>query len=455
MPRQGRPWIGQLGLRLTLAFVGVALAGIAVLAALTALSSGQDIAQLARRQQESLTVATAVAAGAAYDRIGWRRADLRPILDLVSRDGASAQVLDRDGNVVGSSSGFSRTDPDLQTNMPVVAYGRQVGQVTVRFGDRGLGAVVPRFDAARWRARIESAGVAALLALAVSLLVSRWITAPIETTLAAMRKRVSGDRGYRISQSDMHGMGVLRELLEGYNVTTDVLDQQDQVRRNLVADVAHELRTPVAILQAGHEAMLDGLAEPTTENLGSLRDEVLRLSRMVEDLQRLSAAEAATLQLKRVPYDLAVIAAEAAASLSDAYEVAGVRLTARLREARVMCDPGRIRDVITNLLTNALKFTPAGGTVILEAEPAGRELARLKVSDTGMGIAPEELPRVTERFFRGQRSADVAAGSGIGLTIVAELVRAHDGSLDIKSELGKGTQVTIMLPGAGKPVPAS
>jgi len=207
----------------------------------------------------------------------------------------------------------------------------------------------------------------------------------------------------------------------------------------------------VAVLQAGHEAMLDGITEPTPENLGSLRDEVLRLGRSLEDLRVLASAEAAALQLRVDPHDLADIARDAAAALADPFDVAGVKLSCDLSSVAVLCDSYRMREVITNLLTNALKYTPAGGEVWLVTRPVSEGQALLQVTDTGVGIEPDELPHVAERFFRGERSQHLAAGSGLGLTIVAELVSAHHGELDIKSQPGQGTQVTVTLPQAAPP----
>lgn len=165
---------------------------------------------------------------------------------------------------------------------------------------------------------------------------------------------------------------------------------------------------------------------------------------MADDLQRLASAEAAALQLTLVRRDLAAVAATAATSLVDSFEVANVTLVERLTKVEVMCDPLRMHEIVVNLLTNALKFTPSGGQVTLETLQSG-DSGRLRVSDTGIGIPPEELPRITERFYRGESSLKVA-GSGIGLAIVSELIRAHRGSLDIESELGRGTSVTVILP---------
>jgi signal transduction histidine kinase len=219
--------------------------------------------------------------------------------------------------------------------------------------------------------------------------------------------------------------------------------------------VVYELRTSIVVLQAGHEVMLDGLIELTLANLMLLRDEVLRLARMVDDLQRLASAEAAALQLRLVPRDLAGTVATAADSLEDAFAAAGLTLERKLAEIQVKCDPLRMHEVTTNLLTNAMKFTPAGGRVVLEAGPDEDHepgMAVLRVTDTGIGIQAGELPLVTQRFFRGQRSAGIA-GSGIGLTIVAELVRAHRGRMDITSEADAGTTVTIRLPAAVSTAP--
>jgi len=283
------------------------------------------------------------------------------------------------------------------------------------------------------------------LALALALLVSRRITAPFDTLIKTAGARGRSELGARAG--DVRRSNQSQKPALASDQMADAREEQEQVR-NLVAEVAHELRTPIAVLRAGHEAMLDGHAKPTSENLASLRDEVLRLARMVDDLQRLAAGEAAALKLALVSCDLAATVAAAADSLADGFDAAGLTLERRLDAVRVLCDPLRVHEITTNLLTNAIKFTPAGGRVVLETGPEEDPhpaLAMLRVTDTGVGIPAFELPMVSRRFFRGQRSAGVA-GSGIGLTIVAELVRAHHGTMAITSEPGVGTRVTIRLP---------
>ncbi len=445
MPYRRIAGIGQLGVRLALAFVTVALAAIVVNAAISAEILGADIGRVVEQQENSLASAAALTSGAAFQRMGWARADLDPVYMLVGRAGAAVRVRDMAGQPVGSSPEFAGFPSGYARTRPVVVQGRRVGSVTTRFSAKAVGEIARDFEARRWRSRLIAAGVAALIAFMVSLVVARAITGPLEAMLEAVRARGAGRRFVRVEE--VRGVGVVRELLESFNQTSLALDEQDRLQRNLVADVAHELRTPVAVLQASHEAMLDGVTDPTPETLESLREEVQRLARMVDDLQRLAAAESAALQLKLVPHDLSAVAAEAAANLRDAFGVAGVSLEQRLAKVRVRCDTARMREVVSNLLTNALRFTSAGSRVVLEAGPVdGTRLGMVRVSDTGIGIPPDELPHVTERFFRGVRSPEMAAGSGIGMTIVEELVHAHSGELAIASEPGRGTQVTITLP---------
>jgi two-component system sensor histidine kinase BaeS len=442
--------IGKLGLRLAVAFLGVALAAIIVMSGLTEISTGRDLNALVMKQEDALSDAVGVAAAGLYTQVGWQQANLRPVLELVAGEGAAAQVSDMNGKVVRATPGFGDFQASHTFTEPLIVRDKRVGTVTVKFGQGGLGSVVSQFESERLRASLSAAGIVALVALVVSLLISRQITRPLDRVLAIIRARGAGDRSVRIGEVG-RGTGVIHELSVALNESSDAIDKRDRLQKNLVANIAHELRTPVAILQASHEAMLDGVTEPTTENLWSLRDEVLRLARMIDDLQRLAAAEAAALQLKLVPQDLSAIAADSAASLSDSFGAAGVNLVRRLDQVWIMCDPDRMREVIVNLLTNALKFTEAGGTVQVETSRSGQGLATLRVSDTGIGIPSDELPRVTERFFRGQRSSEMATGSGIGLTIVAELVRAQYGKLNISSEPGHGTQATITLPSAKRP----
>jgi two-component system sensor histidine kinase BaeS len=430
-----------LGPRLAIAFLGVALAAVALLAVLAAVFSAVDVSSLANRQRQDLASAIAVAAAAAWEQNqSWASADLTSVLDLADHSGLELEIRNASGHPVAATPGFAATGS--QSSQSVLVHGRQVGTVELGLSTSGLGAADSVLRTALLRAIAGAAGLAALLALFTGLGVARRITRPIARLITVTRAMAGGDRSARAGE--LGGPGELRELAAAFDNMADTLDREDVIRRDLVASVAHELRTPVAVLQAGHEALLDGVADPSPEQLGSLRDEVLRLARMIDDLQTMAAADAAVLQLTRERRDLADIAGVAADSLAVRFEAAEVTLDRQLAAAPVLADERWMHQVVTNLLGNALKFTPAGGTVTIRTGQHGAD-AVLEVADTGIGIPADELPRIFDRFWRGQAAAQTS-GSGIGLAIAAELVRAHGGTLTADSEPGRGAKLTLTLP---------
>jgi two-component system sensor histidine kinase BaeS len=440
-----------LELRLTLAFVGVALAAVAVLSLLTAFLASADIDRQDNMRRAQLTRTLGVVAAAAFERDhGFVRGDLTPVLNLAKQAGADVAVQDTAGHVVTSTPGFARQGRTMQYTAAVKADGANVGRIVTRFTHRGrIGTTGSALLGALLRAIGGAAGLGALLALITGIIAARLITHPLERIIATVRARDAGARTARIGP--IRAPGELRELAAAFDQMSDHLNRQEGLRRDLVADVAHELRTPVAILQAGHEALLDGVAEATPEQLSSLRDEVLRLGRMVSDLQDMAAADAAALHLDLHPCDLAAIAEEAADSMTGRFETAGLRFERHLQPIEVMGDPRWLHHVIMNLLTNALKFTPAGGVVSMDVGPASAgPAATLTVTDTGVGIPADEISHIFDRFWRG-RQALQTSGSGIGLAMAAELVRAHHGELAASSEEGQGTQMTVTLPRASQP----
>ena len=350
----------------------------------------------------------------------------------------------RSGSPVDSSARFAALAGMPQFTAPVVVVGRRVGMVIARFSGSGLGTADHALRSALLRAVAAAAGLAALLALLSGVVLARRLTRPVGRIISVARAMGGGERTARVGE--LRAPSELREMATALDQMADMLDRHEQVRRDLVADVAHELRTPVAVLQAGHEALVDGFAEPTPDQLASLRDEVLRLARMVDDLQTLAAADAASLQLARKPCDLADIAATAADSLARRFTAADISLERHLDPAEILADPRWMHHAITNLLTNALKFSRPGGRVTIDTGVAGAD-AILHVTDTGIGIPAAELPRIFDRFWRGQQASQTS-GSGIGLAIAAELARAHGGSLTADSEPGVGTRMTLRLPGA-------
>lgn len=289
--------------------------------------------------------------------------------------------------------------------------------------------------------------LAVLLAVAVSAVVAARVLEPVVALTQAARALRTGEPDARAGLPT--AVGELGELVDAFDEMVDALQQQERLRQQLVADVAHELRTPVSILQGQVEALIDGVTEPTQEGLGSLHDEVLRLGRLIADLDVLAAADAAALRLRRRPVDLAGIALQTAERVRPQAAAEGLELVLDLVPAWVHGDPARLAQVLVNLLSNAVKFTPPGGTVRVLVRPSGTG-CRLVVSDTGPGMRTDEVQRAFDRFWRGERARAVS-GTGLGLAIVAELVRGHGGTVAIHSAPGGGTAVTVALPAAAIP----
>ena len=433
---------GTVGLRLALTFIAVAVLAVALVAVLAVLFTDRDIAVLVQQRRDDLTNSLAADAVSTYNtgKPGWYDVDLAPALKLADSDGAQAAVVDDKGHVVASTL---RGDSSGNISRELTSGGHRIGTLLVRFTGQGLTASVYNLRASLVRAVIGAAGLAAVLALLAAVLVSRRITRPVTRLIESVRAMGRGDERARVGQV-AGAPAELRELAVAFDQMADTLTAHEQVRRNLVADVAHELRTPVAVLQANTEALVDGLVAHTPDQTVSLHEEVLRLGRMVEDLQTLASAEAAALQLTRQPVDLAQIAAEEAEEWDASFATAGVGFTSRLEPAPVLADPGRLHQVITNLLSNALKFTPRGGQVGMSLSRDGGQ-ARLEVSDSGPGISPDDQGHVFDRLWRGPGAAQTA-GSGIGLAVAAELARAHEGRIEVASELGHGSRFTLILP---------
>jgi two-component system sensor histidine kinase BaeS len=430
-------------MRLSLAFVAVALSAVALLTVLTAAFAAADVDQLSQAQRSNLTRAMSVVAATERSQASsWIRTDFKSVLDLAAKINADIQVSDKSGTPIADSPGFT-TGTGTVDRVPIMLDGHRVGWLSARFAP-GLGRNDSRLRAEFWRAIAGAAGLAALVALVVAIAMSRRITRPLVRLIETADAVGGGDRSARVGS--VRAPTELMDLAETFDQMADALARQEQLRRYLVADVAHELRTPVAVLQAGHEALLDGVVQPTPAQLASLRDEVLRLARMVDDLQALAAAEAAALELTLMPGDLAEMAAAAADSLAGRFESSQITLERHLGRAPVRADSRWMHQVVTNLLGNSAKFTPAGGRVTLSTALDG-DRATLSVSDTGVGIPADELPHIFERFWRGANPAG-ATGSGIGLAVVAEIVRGHNGDLAARSEPGRGTVIVVSLPRA-------
>jgi len=270
------------------------------------------------------------------------------------------------------------------------------GAVLVWFGGCGLSLALP------------------LLAGGIAIKIFRGVATPLADVMAAADAVAEGDLSVRVSN---RAPGEFGQLVRSFNRMIEELEQADRRRRNLTADVAHELRTPLHIIRGNLEGILDGVYEPTGKRITATLDETLMLARLVDDLQTLSLAEAGQLPLTRETIDAFELLADARTSFSGQAEASGIELRVEAEAADplyVTVDVGRLDQVLSNLIANALRHTPAGGTITLKAEPAPEGVC-LTVRDTGEGISAEDLPYIFDRFWRGDRSRSHAGGAGSGL----------------------------------------
>jgi signal transduction histidine kinase len=259
----------------------------------------------------------------------------------------------------------------------------------------------------------------------------------------------AGDYSARVGPSPSPGgvIGVVRELDRGFDSMAERLETDERQRRTMLADISHELRTPLTVVQGHIEAMVDGIYPADPAHLEVILEETRVLSRLIDDLRTLALSDAGTLTLHLEPTDLDVVVADVVRSFEPAAASAGVDLTGSDGAAvpLVEIDPIRIREVLANLVANAIRHTPAGGRVIVTAAAESESWVRLEVRDTGSGIEADLLAHVFDRFAKDKTSG----GSGLGLAIARQLVLAHGGDIGATSEPGTGTVMTVRLPVTG------
>lgn len=332
----------------------------------------------------------------------------------------------------------SVTGAEPQATATVLVSGLPVGVVGLVF--EADEATTARDIAWRWVA--VAACAALLLALAMGLWVTRRLAAPLMAVAGAARAFTAGDKGAR---TGVTGPGEVGDVARSVDEMADTVVRSEESRRRLASNVAHELRTPLAALQAGLEEVRDGLVEPDAELLAGLHDQSLRLGRIVDDLAALSAAEASALSLRWADVDLAALARSETAAQEPRLRAAGLTVTVTAgAPVMVRGDADRLRQVLANLLSNTARYCRAGDEVFVTVA-ADAELARLCVRDTGPGIPADECPHVFERFWRGT-AGDRAQGSGLGLSVVRELVSAHRGLVRVDSDGRSGTSFEVVLP---------
>jgi two-component system sensor histidine kinase BaeS len=288
--------------------------------------------------------------------------------------------------------------------------------------------------------------VAILTGVALGYFFSRLISGPMRQLTLAARKVATGDFSQRVSTKTDDEIG---EVSVAFNTMAEQLETKEKSRRQLLADIAHELRNPLSIIQGNLEAWLDGVITPAPDQVASVYDETVLLSRLITDLRDLSLAEAGQLRLYQKATELSEFIFAEIASVQTRCQEKQISISAELPTGLpfVFIDKDRIRQVLHNLVDNALRYTATGGTIKIGADYARPDWVTVSVSDTGAGIAPKDLPHVFDHFYKADRSRQRGhGGAGIGLAMVERMVELHGGMVWVKSRKGKGTTFYFTLP---------
>jgi len=376
--------------------------------------------------------------------------ELQIMLEGMERSSQARYVIaDLDGRVISDSTGDligERINTGLSKpfaaflieKKPVLAY-------IVPLETYNLVAIESQFNTSVNRSLIIAIALAGLVGLLLTYFLSRSILRPVDELITAARAMEKGDLNQRVS---VRGRGELGELANAFNAMAEGLTRLEQLRQNMVTDVAHELRTPLSNVRGYLEALRDGVMEPTPETIASVYEEAMLLNRLVDDLQELAMAEAGQLKLVFQPVDIKDVIEKAVGSLISQAKDKEINLVADLPDdlPLIETDAERLGQVLRNLLKNAIVNTPPGGEIRIQARTIDSQV-EVSVQDNGIGISTEHLPYVFERFYRADKSrARTTGGAGLGLAIVKQLVEAQGGQVAIDSQVDAGTRVTFTSP---------
>jgi signal transduction histidine kinase len=369
---------------------------------------------------------------------------------IVKRQSPSFDFLlaDADGKVLVPAGQYQPGDivpsAKLSQGTAIEVNGKQVGSVLVLGNPSPLGSLESGYLNRTNQALLYAALGAALVALALGIILARTLTHPLRDLTAAIHAMAKGELKQHVQVKSQDELG---ELAMAFNQMSADLDRLNQSRRQMTADIAHDLRSPLTVIGGYVESMRDGVLKPTPERLDTIHAEVQHLQRLVEDLRTLSQADAGELTLNREPVAPLALLERMAKSYDHLAARKKVSLEVQgepgLPEIRL--DPDRMAQVFGNLITNSLRYTPEGGEIVLAAGQEANMLV-FRVRDNGQGIPAESLPHIFDRFYRADPARAQWDESGLGLAIARSIVEAHGGSISAESQVGQGTTVKILFP---------
>ncbi len=400
---------------------------------------------------------------------------------LVWSGNARIVVADNAGVIVGDSenewiSEYSST-VGLANGTPVIASGTEVGEVFVLTSTQGNGQGSGHMggQGEHWvqstdnsdtfldttqqdfleqvnRAIWISAIIGIAVALILGFLLTQYLINPIKALTSGARNITGGNLGYRVKVSSGDEIG---ELTQTFNTMASRLEASEQTRKQLLADIAHELKTPLTVIGGTVDGIMDGVFNPDREHLGTIKEQTTMLTHLIADLRDISLAETGQLKLEKSRCDISELVSQSVMQFEKSASEKGIHLQVDTSSSvpELLIDPSRIKQVINNLLTNAIRHTPANGTISISIENRdknehfNKKHVLISVCDTGEGIPSEHLPHIFDRFYRAKSARSRNdGGSGLGLAIAGQMVQAHGGNIRAESELGKGSTFFIALP---------
>ncbi|MFN8472730.1 MAG: ATP-binding protein [Anaerolineae bacterium] len=445
-------WRASLTLKLTLAFLLTSVLGIGLAALLARVVTTREFDRFVMGQLRNEYVANAAAY---YQSHGsWAGAgeyfhqlELSPQPDAPPRP-PQFILVDQAGIVITPVQPYRSGDripaSELEAGAPVEVLGRIVGTVIDVHGAPALTQREMQYLASTQWALLLAALGAATVALLVGIFLARTLARPLRDLTHAIEAMARGELRQEVPVRSVDELGT---LTQAFNKLSSDLAHSNDLRRQMTADIAHDLRTPLTVINAYIDGLRDGVFQPTPERFEAMHTEAQHLQTLIEDLRILSLADAGELPIQRVPLSSEVLLERLAAAYAPQAEAGGVtlRVSAESGLPDILVDPERMAQVLGNLVSNALRYTPSGGQIILGAHRQVAAVA-LVVQDTGVGIPPDVLPHVFDRFYRGDRSRSQRDGeSGLGLAIAKSLAEAQGAGIEVASALGQGTAVTVLV----------
>lgn len=442
----------RLWVKLTLAFVFVALVGVILVAILANRATSVAFQRYLRTDESDQILSLAEDLSSFYSQQQtWngannvlRRSGIGP---ETGSGGYFLRVTDTNGELVAARGGQGRAINEFDLELPILVNGQHVGTLMATQAGQG-GRAGEQYLASVNQAIIWSGIAAIIIALLLGIVLAQHLTRPLRQLTTATRAVAAGDLSQQVAVTSKDELG---ELARDFNQMARTLESSEAQRQQLLADTAHDLRTPISVIRSHLEAMLDGVFPATPENLATVHEETLHLSRLVDDVRTLSLAETGQLPLNIASVDLADLLQQVVAAFLPLAETDGIQLNTLLSDTDpVMADAARLHQVLANLIANAIRYAPQGDqdpptiNVILRDQ---LDSAQIIIQDNGPGLTDEQQQHVFDRFWRSDaaRSRN-QGGSGLGLTIAQSIIEAHGGSIAVASQAGSGTEFIVSLP---------